>query len=118
MRPEVTMYPSGLWRGFWEQPFFGRQFMEDFTLKFNGGIVSGGGHDIIGVFVIKGDYNAGQISFVKQYVGKHKVIYSGQYDGEGSIHGTWVIPDNGSGPFSLSPSPYQVKPDDPIQEIG
>ncbi|MFT3880217.1 MAG: hypothetical protein QM703_11220 [Gemmatales bacterium] len=112
------MLPSGLWRGFWEQPYFGRQFMEDFTLKFNDGVVSGGGKDIIGLFVIKGEYEAGKLSFVKQYIGKHKVIYSGQYDGEGSIHGTWVIPGDLTGPFSLSPSPYQAKPDDPIQEIG
>lgn len=112
------MYPSGLWRGFWEQQFYGRQFMEDFTLRFADGIVSGGGKDIIGLFVVKGEYTDGQINFVKQYVGRHKVIYTGQYDGEGSIHGTWVIPGDTKGPFSLSPSPYQSKPDDPIQEIG
>lgn len=92
--------------------------MEDFTLRFDNGIVSGGGKDIIGMFVIKGDYSAGEITFVKQYIGRHKVVYTGQYDGEGSIHGTWVIPGNNKGPFSLSPSPYQAKPDDPIQEIG
>lgn len=112
------MYPSGLWRGFWEQQFYGRQFMEDFTLRFNDGVITGGGRDIIGIFVIKGEYETGKISFVKQYIGRHQVIYTGQYDGEGSIHGTWVIPGEGTGPFSLSPSPYQAKPDDPIQEIN
>ncbi|MBL8823096.1 MAG: hypothetical protein JNJ77_10950 [Planctomycetia bacterium] len=112
------MYPSGLWRGFWEQQYFGRQFMDDFTLKFHNGSISGGGKDIVGLFVIKGEYDQGQISFVKQYIGKHKVVYTGQYDGEGSIHGTWVIPGDSKGPFSLSPSPYQAKADDPIQEIG
>lgn len=111
------MLPSGLWRGFWEQPYFGRQFMEDFTLRFANGVVSGGGHDIIGLFVIKGEYNQGELSFVKQYIGKHQVIYTGKYDGEGSIHGTWAITGNSTGPFSLSPSPYQSNPDAPIQEI-
>jgi hypothetical protein len=70
------------------------------------------------MFVIKGDYTPGEIRFVKQYLGRHQVIYTGTYDGEGSIHGTWVIPGDTSGPFSLSPSPMQVNPDDPIQEIG
>src|SRR5215210_7366287 len=102
------MFPSGLWRGYWEQPVFGRQFMDDFTLRFADGQITGSGRDIVGLFVIRGQYQGGSLEFVKQYVGKHKVVYTGTYDGEGSIHGTWVIPEGiftTTGPFSLSPSP-------------
>jgi hypothetical protein len=115
------MLPSGLWRGFWEQPHFGRQFMDDFLLRFAEGQVSGSGRDIIGLFVIRGTYEGGHLQFVKKYLGKHKVVYTGTYDGEGSIHGRWVIPGElvtTEGPFSLSPSPRQANSDDPIQEIG
>src|SRR5437870_4923160 len=78
----------------------------------------GGGRDVIGSFVIKGEYQESTLTFVKQYLGKHQVIYSGQYDGEGTIHGRWHIVGNGSGPFALSPVPPKVSQDAPIQEIG
>jgi hypothetical protein len=112
------MYPSGLWRGYWEQPLWGRQFMDDFTLKFHDGVVSGGGRDVIGLFLIKGEYQGTHVSFVKQYVGKHKVVYAGEYDGEGTIHGRWHILGNGAGPFALSPTPPKSRQDAPIQEIA
>ncbi len=35
------MYPSGVWRGYWEQPMLGRQAMSDFTLRFGDGVVEG-----------------------------------------------------------------------------
>ena len=112
------MYPSGLWRGYWEQPFWGRQTMSDFMLKFKDGVVVGGGRDVVGSFVIKGEYQGIKLTFVKQYLGKHQVIYSGEYDGEGTIHGHWHIPGNAMGPFALSPVPPKVSQDAPIQEIG
>lgn len=114
------MFPSGLWRGYWEQPVFGRQFMDDFTLRFADGVVTGSGRDIIGPFVIRGDYEGGRVQFVKQYLGRHRVVYTGTYDGEGTIHGRWVIGEGtfaSEGPFALSPSPRQPDPDAPIHEI-
>ena len=28
---------------------------------------------------------------VKLFLGRHRVLYRGRYDGEGTIHGTWSI---------------------------
>ncbi len=112
------MYPSGQWRGYWEQPGYGRQFMNDFTLRFADGQIKGSGQDMVGLFVIEGEYDQGHIHFVKQYLGRHHVIYSGQYDGEGVIHGTYLVEESGyTGPFALSPVPPKISPDAPIQEI-
>lgn len=111
------MYPSGLWRGYWEQPVFGRQPMNDFTLRFAGGAVEGEGHDIVGRFTFRGRYDdRGNVVMVKQYLGRHRVHYRGVYDGEGTIFGTWNIGDRFSGPFALSPV-RAAPPDIPIQDI-
>jgi hypothetical protein len=112
------MYPSGLWRGFWEQGAYGRQFMNDFTLNFKDGEITGQGYDIVGIFAIHGSYQAASIEFTKKYLGAHYVVYTGNYDGEGSINGTWEIPGFDRGPFSLSPSPRKADPNEPVQEIG
>ena len=102
------MYPSGVWRGFWQQKEFGRQPMEDFRLAFRDGIVTGSGTDVIGPFVFRGEYNTqtGRVSMMKQYLGRHRVLYDGHPDGEGCIGGTWSIPGVGdvyTGPFLLRP---------------
>src|SRR5947209_1060263 len=104
------MYPSGAWRGFWQQEGYGRQPMQEFQLDFAGGAVHGRGIDVIGPFTIRGQCEAdGTIAFVKQYLAKHAVIYRGQPDGEGSILGTWNIADGVfgaslKGPFLMQPS--------------
>lgn len=92
--------------------------MDDFALHFKNGIVTGGGRDVVGPFVIKGEYDGANVSFIKQYLGKHQVLYSGEYDGEGTIHGHWHIVGNSAGPFALSPVPPKVSLDEPIQEIS
>jgi len=115
------MYPSGEWRGFWEQPHLGRQPMRAFLLQFAAGQVTGRGVDLIGPFQISGHYEAtnGQIRFVKQYLGKHRVEYVGQPDGEGSIGGTWYIRDRSGkaeyqGPFLIQPVLPAATDEDPI----
>jgi hypothetical protein len=112
------MFPSGLWRGFWEQKGYGRQFMSDFSLHFTDGKITGRGYDMVGIFVIHGQYQGASIEFTKRYLGSHDVLYSGTYDGEGSIHGTWMIPHFDKGSFSLTPSPRKADPNDPVQEIN
>jgi hypothetical protein len=98
------MYPSGRWRGYWEQVYWGRQAMEDLVLHFAGGRVSGRGWDVIGPFVFEGSYDdQGTVMLTKQYLGRHSVLYRGSYDGEGTILGTWHIGTSWSGPFALSP---------------
>jgi hypothetical protein len=114
------MYPSGQWDGFWVQQQWGRQRMTPFSLHFAAGKVTGEGKDIVGRFTISGTYDEGTgvVRLVKQYVGKHQVLYVGRPDGEGSIHGTWSIGPDWTGPFSLRPTLAKPTGDEPIQEIG
>ena len=113
------MYPSGLWRGYWEQPAFGRQPMNNFMLRFADGVVEGEGRDVIGRFTIAGTCDdRGNVGFVKQYVGRHRVHYRGQYDGEGTIFGVWSIGASWSGPFALSPVRSSPSHDLPIRDIS
>ena len=112
------MYPSGLWNGYWEQPPYGRQPMHDFVLRFADGTVIGEGRDMIGPFRIEGAYDEhGAVKFVKQYIGRHKVLYDGMHDGEGTIFGHWSIPPIWSGTFALRPVGAQADPALPIQTI-
>jgi hypothetical protein len=114
------MYPSGRWDGFWVQEYYGRQAMTPFTLKFAEGRVTGQGKDMVGRFTFSGLYDeaTGTVRMVKQYIGKHQVLYVGQPDGEGSIQGTWSIGEYCKGPFLLRPMMQKPRGDEPIQEIG
>jgi hypothetical protein len=112
------MYPSGSWRGYWEQTFWGRQEMNDLTLYFSGGRIAGSGIDVIGRFTFAGTYdNQGGVQMVKQYVGKHQVLYAGRYDGEGTIHGIWSIGELWKGPFALAPANHKAAAELAIQDI-
>lgn len=120
------MYPSGVWRGFWHQDGYGRQAMEAFELHFRNGNVSGQGHDVIGLFLFSGEWeqNTGHVRLVKQYIGKHQVLYVGEPDGEGNITGKWTITLKlgerdyvTTGPFLLTPDLPRPKGDEPIYEI-
>ncbi len=112
------MYFSGTWRGYWEQTFWGRQPMHDLVLHFGGGRVEGRGTDIIGRFTFSGTYDThGNVTLVKQYLGRHSVLYRGTYDGEGTIFGHWSIGEAWSGPFALTMSDHSVPADAPIISI-
>jgi hypothetical protein len=96
------MYPSGSWRGFWDQIVYGRQAMRDLVLRFSGGRVEGSGVDVIGPFTFDGVYDSnGTINLVKRYP-HHTVKYQGQYDGEGTIYGEWSIGSYARGKFALT----------------
>jgi len=114
------VYPSGRWDGFWVQEVYGRQAMTPFTLRFAAGEVSGDGRDVIGRFTFAGAYDVatGEVVMMKQYVGRHRVLYKGKPDGEGSILGTWSIGDTWTGPFLMKPVLARPRGDEPIQEIG
>jgi hypothetical protein len=114
------MFPSGQWDGFWVQEGWGRQAMTPFFLHFAEGRVEGKGKDIVGRFVFTGEYDTstGQVRLVKQYLGRHRVLYVGQPDGEGSILGKWYIGPHHEGPFMMRPMGLQAGEDEPIQEMG
>lgn len=106
------MYPSGPWRGYWEQIGIGRQSMSDLILRFSSGQIDGQGIDVVGQFILRGTYDGnGAVMMVKTYLGKHDVLYQGAYDGEGTIHGRWSIGDYWSGSFALAPILDGVEPD-------
>jgi hypothetical protein len=112
------MYPSGQWRAYWEQAGWGRQLMHNFVLRFADGVVEGEGRDCIGPFTFRGQYDdRGSIRMIKQYIGMHRVLYEGTYDGEGTVFGRWSIGALWSGPFAMSPAAAQADPDAPIQSL-
>jgi hypothetical protein len=114
------MYPSGRWDGFWVQSHLGRQAMTPFTLRFEAGCITGEGRDVVGRFTFSGEYDetTGEVRMLKQYIGKHRVLYVGRPDGEGSIQGTWSIGELTSGPFLLRPRIAKPTGEEPIQEIS
>lgn len=77
--------------------------MEDLVLDFSGGQIRGTGRDIVGDFEMHGTIEqTARVRIVKQYVGRHQVIYLGDYDGEGTMFGTWLIETwNGSWSIKL-----------------
>jgi hypothetical protein len=66
--------------------------MMDLILEFRDGIVTGEGSDGIGRFGIDGSYTEStmECSWIKTYIGKHSVSYTGYREGKG-IWGTWSI---------------------------
>jgi hypothetical protein len=111
------MFPSGPWRGYWEQAAWGRQPMTELTFDFAGGVVTGNGRDCIGPFSFHGRYAGGTVTMIKQYHGRHAVKYEGSYDGEGTIFGRWSIGSQWSGPFALSPVADRPASDAPIESL-
>ncbi len=112
------MYPSGEWRGYWDQEVWGRQPMGPLQLRFRSGKIEGEGRDIIGRFTFEGDYDdEGTIRLVKHYLGRHQVFYRGVYDGEGTIFGEWQIPPLWSGSFALAPVANKAPADLPIEDL-
>jgi hypothetical protein len=114
----AAMYPSGAWKGFWDQAGWGRQEMRGLVLRFAGGAVEGEGRDVVGRFTFRGRYDdQGHVSMVKQYVGRHQVHYEGRYDGEGTIFGQWSIGELWRGKFALSPVRAKPDPEAPIEPL-
>jgi hypothetical protein len=85
-------FPSGKWVGFFlDKRLPGRHQME-IVLTFAGGRMSGDGRDRVGKFTFEGSYDVadGKCAWVKRYVGKHTVGYTGFNEGKG-IWGTWEM---------------------------
>ena len=80
------------WRGYYCQ--FDKQHPMEFQnmrIQQSGQIV-GGGADEVGQFEINGQVNGspqhGQVNFIKQYIGQHKIVYKGVLT-NGVINGKW-----------------------------
>ena len=106
MEPVQPMQPTGPspfvpCEGWWEQHWFGRQEMHELRLRFENGVVSGVGADVVGAFGLTGAMDPRQgVRLVKRYVNRHEVLYAGQYDGEGTLWGTYRV-DGYTGPWMI-----------------
>ncbi|MCA9047920.1 MAG: hypothetical protein KDA89_04290 [Planctomycetaceae bacterium] len=78
--------------GWWEQTGLGRQPMQPLQLRLHQNQLTGAGQDIVGEFRLSGELKAdGTLRLVKQYLGRHQVLYAGIYDGEGTLSGVWDV---------------------------
>lgn len=74
--------------------------LRNMIIEFDG-TVSGSGSDAVGDFTIEGQLTDGVLEFKKQY-DAHFVNYKGQdTDNSGNFNGTWEIPGDVSGDFSI-----------------
>ena len=112
------------WNGWWKQYRLGRQMMRDLFLDVDSeGTITGGGKDCVGRFTFHGRLQAdGSVSLVKQYIGRHRVLYEGRNSGEG-IYGAWTIPDAwyapefNTGEFALRPETAANESSEAIAEF-
>ena len=66
--------------------------MEQLVLQIVQGRIEGSGRDIIAPFAFRGELrDDGSVRMIKQYHRRHAVLYVGNYDGEGTLYGTWDI---------------------------
>ena len=92
--------------------------MHELRLDFDDSHVVGSGVDIIAPFELKGRLRTdGTVEMVKHYLDRHTVLYVGEYDGEGTFHGTWDI-DGHQGQWSIKVLGLEAAADEPVQEIG
>lgn len=101
--PTPSLFPSGPWTGFFlDRRTPGRQAME-LRLTFAAGKMSGEGRDPVGLFTVDGEYDeaSGKCGFIKRYVRRHAVAYTGFNEGKG-IWGTWTL-ETEKGGFHIWP---------------
>ena len=100
-------FPSGRWRGYFEQS--GRRTRMELDLTFSRGRLFGDGRDAIGDFVLSGVYDcaSGACELLKTYLGQHAVEYSGR--AARGIAGTWTLPDAAREP-GVTTGPFHIWP--------
>lgn len=96
----------------------GRQEMKDLVIEFDEFELTGRGRDCVGEFTLTGTVRPdnAEVSITKRYTGRHTVIYEGQHDGEGMIHGAWALAGD-SGMWAIRPAGGFRKIDAPIAEL-
>lgn len=77
--------------GWWAQAGLGRQEMEGLRIAITGTRLTGSGLDCVGPFTLEGTVDAGDVRLVKQYFDRHRVRYTGTFDGQTRLAGTWAI---------------------------
>lgn len=90
--------------GWWEQRGHGHQEMHELVLDIDSrnGLIEGSGNDIIGPFTLFGVItDRGVVEMWKNYR-RHRILYRGQYDGEGQMTGKWHYHCTDSGPWAIA----------------
>lgn len=84
--------PTGEWNGFYLENHQPKRGWMHLYMSFTDGKIKGEGTDYVGPWVANGEYDlsSGICSWVKQYLGKHTVTYSGLISDKG-IAGQWQI---------------------------
>jgi len=91
--------------------------MTNLQITFEQGRFQGSGTDIVGPFTLSGIISdGGVVTIDKQYVGRHCVQYSGNYDGEGTMAGTWTV-EGFHGPWLIRIRRYESENIADIREI-
>lgn len=117
-------FPSGKWAGFYLMPHTNnKRHPTELVLNFLNSRMWGEGQDQVGKFVIEGKYSLadGKAHWLKTYIGKHNVHYSGYNEGKG-IWGLWEIPNNlginWKGGFHIWPEGVGEASDDALSEAA
>ena len=100
----LNLPPSGAWCGYYLYPGGGAKHWMKLSLTFAGnGQIDGDGIDDIAPFLIDGvfDHTTGEASWMKSYIGMHRVRYRGSYD-QRSIRGVWTL-TMAAGEFQIWP---------------
>ena len=95
--------PPGEWTGFYLEFHRPERSWMNLFLQTENDEIKAEGTDYVGPWTAIGTFNptTGDAHWVKQYVGKHQVIYQGRYL-DGCISGTWQI-GIVEGPFTIWP---------------
>ena len=95
--------PSGEWNGFYIENHVDKRGWMHLYMTFQDGEIKGEGTDYVGPWLATGNYEleTGKCQWTKQYLRKHKVIYSGQIS-ENGIQGNWDLSFL-KGPFHIWP---------------
>jgi len=91
---------TGNWQGKWYQGDSEGEM--ELYLTAENGKLTGSGSDSVGEFEINGDISMTDISFDKQYIGKHNVKYAGTSSDGTTFNGTWNMNDSSSGEFEIT----------------
>ena len=90
------------WKGYYEQ--IGQRYELKFHSFFLNGVgkIEGSGQDHVATFVISGTvYPNGDVTFTKQYIGKHALKYSGRISNSSLIDGSWEHVGYNTGKFHV-----------------
>lgn len=104
------LWLSGEWTGFFLESHHNRRGWMHLYLDFGNagagqsGRLHGEGTDYVGPWTLTGSFDTGDgsVQWVKRYVGRHSVRYTGQA-GQHGIVGRWSISTLSSGPFQIWP---------------